>query len=282
MPPKKDISNAPVYRMNHEDQVRLLSEALLREYMHKLGFKETLKAFDEENPRGEETISSRALMSDLMALHPDTSATLKEKGLETIMEMLCGLRVERRMEVAALQEAVEEIVVPEVPEAYEALKEAHERRLQKKKDKQNSMDGDGTKKKKKDKKSKKSKSSSKPAPDVDEFGLPLDPTMTIDDLLGSSTEESEVARRSQEREEEDEEEESQLPDRKQSTQEYITSSNALGAAAEGEESFHGDVGDAIFPGAQPLAPEAATTAFRILCGKAAAPPDSFIPSRILI
>ncbi|CCD12239.1 unnamed protein product [Trypanosoma congolense IL3000] len=102
MPPKKD-SDAPVYSLPHERQVELLSEALLREYMHKRKFTETLRAFDEENPRGSDTISSRALMSDLMTLKPETQKSMKSDGIETIMEMLCCLRVRRRLEVEDLK-----------------------------------------------------------------------------------------------------------------------------------------------------------------------------------
>ncbi|ORC92340.1 uncharacterized protein TM35_000045540 [Trypanosoma theileri] len=114
MPPKKELSSS-VHQMPHERQVELLSEALLREYMHKRKFAETLRAFDEENPRDSDTISSRALMSDLMALKPETQRLLKADGVETIMEMLCYLRVKRRLELEELkrQASVEPPPTPE-------------------------------------------------------------------------------------------------------------------------------------------------------------------------
>lgn len=123
MPPKKvkDLANAPVLKMAHEEQVQLLSDALLREYMHRRGFLATLKAFDEEHPRDANTISSRALMSDLMALNPDDQQRMKGEGIETIMEMLCNLRVERRLETEKLM-AEAHMPLPQVPANYEALK----------------------------------------------------------------------------------------------------------------------------------------------------------------
>ncbi|KAK7196765.1 hypothetical protein NESM_000616500 [Novymonas esmeraldas] len=123
MPPKKakDLANAPVLTMAHEDQVRLLSDALLREYMHRRGFLATLKAFDEEHPRDADTISSRALMSDLMALDAGAQQRMKGEGVETIMEMLCNLRVERRLETERLTEAAH-MPLPKVPANYEELK----------------------------------------------------------------------------------------------------------------------------------------------------------------
>ncbi|GET92720.1 hypothetical protein, conserved [Leishmania tarentolae] len=123
MPPKKvkDLANAPVLKMAHEEQVQLLSDALLREYMHRRGFLATLKAFDEEHPRDANTISSRALMSDLMALNPDDQQRMKGEGIETIMEMLCNLRVERRLETEKLI-AEANTPLPQVPADYEVLK----------------------------------------------------------------------------------------------------------------------------------------------------------------
>ncbi|KAH9601666.1 protein of unknown function DUF4205 [Trypanosoma melophagium] len=114
MPSKKELSSS-IHQMSHEKQVELLSEALLREYMHKRKFTETLHAFDEENPRDSDTISSRALMSDLMALKPETQRLLKADGVETIMEMLCYLRVKRRLELEELkrQASVESPPTPE-------------------------------------------------------------------------------------------------------------------------------------------------------------------------
>lgn len=122
MPPKKvkDLAEAPVYKMVHDEQVQLLSDALLREYMHRRGFRATLKAFDEEHPRDDNTISSRAVMSDLMALQADDQQRMKGQGIETIMEMLCNLRVERRVEAEKLTAAAE-APLPKVPAKYDAL-----------------------------------------------------------------------------------------------------------------------------------------------------------------
>lgn len=86
----------PVYTMPHDEQVDLLAQALLREYMHKKGFKGTLAAFDDENPRDDRTISSRAVMGDLMALDKPRQEELKSKGVDTIMEALCYTRAEKR------------------------------------------------------------------------------------------------------------------------------------------------------------------------------------------
>lgn len=97
MPPKKDSSAAlaAILSVSHDEQVDLLSQALLREYMHKKQYSSTLKTFDEENPRDERTISSRALMSELMYVSPELQQKLKADGIETIMEMLCSIRVEK-------------------------------------------------------------------------------------------------------------------------------------------------------------------------------------------
>ncbi|EAN96036.1 hypothetical protein TcCL_NonESM05176 [Trypanosoma cruzi] len=115
MASKKSVSFSPVHTMPHERQVELLSEALLREYMHKRKFKETLETFDVEHPRDGDTIASRALMSDLMALSPETQRALKVEGVETIMEMLCFLRVQRRMKLEDLKQRAS-IEVPTTPE----------------------------------------------------------------------------------------------------------------------------------------------------------------------
>lgn len=86
----------PVYSLPHDEQVDLLAQALLREYMHKKGFKGTLAAFDEENPRDERTISSRSVMGDLMALDKQRQEEMKVRGVDTIMEALCYTRAEKR------------------------------------------------------------------------------------------------------------------------------------------------------------------------------------------
>ncbi|SCU67030.1 protein of unknown function (DUF4205), putative [Trypanosoma equiperdum] len=136
--PAKKATDAPVYNLPHERQVELLSEALLREYMHKRKFTDTLRTFDEENPRGPDTISSRALMSDLMTLKSETQKDMKADGIETIMEMLCCLRVQRRLEVEDLKRRA----AAEVPPTPEKLK----------KKKSKSHDGGKGSKRKKEKK----------------------------------------------------------------------------------------------------------------------------------
>ncbi|RNF13776.1 uncharacterized protein Tco025E_06080 [Trypanosoma conorhini] len=115
MPPRKGVAASSVYGMPHERQVELLSEALLREYMHKRKFTETLQTFDTEHPRDADTIASRALMSDMMALDPETQRRLKGEGIETIMEMLCLLRVQRRLELEELKQRAS-LEVPQMPE----------------------------------------------------------------------------------------------------------------------------------------------------------------------
>ncbi|CCW69409.1 unnamed protein product [Phytomonas sp. Hart1] len=125
----KNLDNAPVYRMPHEQQVHLLSNALLREFMHRRGFLDTLKTFDQENPRDADTISSRALMSDLMDLDAMNQKRLKSMGIETIMEMLCALRVEHRQEMNQLTEEAN-ADVPEAPseDELEELRKMYRRR----------------------------------------------------------------------------------------------------------------------------------------------------------
>lgn len=171
MPAKKQVGVAPVYGMEHEKQVRLLSDALLREYMHRRGFHETLKVFDAENPRDAETISSRALMSDLMALQQDDQQRLKSEGIETIMEMLCNLRVERRQLVESLK-ARASTPIPEIPLA-QPEEEVHETRSSEKKPK-----------KKATKKNQKIEPISTSRPDI----IRLEKEMTLDDLLEGGSE----------------------------------------------------------------------------------------------
>jgi hypothetical protein len=90
---KDKAPEAPVYRLGEDEQVELLAQALLREYMHRKQFKRTLAAFDAEHPRDERTVSSRAVMYDLMHL-AHVMPGMKERGIETIMEALCCMRFE--------------------------------------------------------------------------------------------------------------------------------------------------------------------------------------------
>ena len=101
--------------MGEETQVDLLAQALLREYMHRKKFSNTLKTFDEENPRDENTVSSRAVMADLMHLSPERIAAMKSRDLETFMEILCADRVdkhEKLLAVARLRKELEQPIPP--------------------------------------------------------------------------------------------------------------------------------------------------------------------------
>lgn len=142
MPPKTKLGAAPVYRMSHEEQVRLLSDALLREFMHRRGFTKTLQKFDEEHPRDEDTVSSRAVMGDLMALSSSDQQRLKGEGIETIMEMLCSLRVERRQQTEELQAKINK-PIPEVPEIYLRLiaKQEEQKAIKRKAREQSNREG---------------------------------------------------------------------------------------------------------------------------------------------
>lgn len=142
MAPKAKLGTAPIYHMGHEEQVRLLSDALLREYMHRRGFTKTLQKFDEEHPRDGETVSSRAVMSDLMALTSSDQQRLKGEGIETIMEMLCSLRVERRLATESLKAQISK-PIPEVPEMYLRLiaRQDEQKALKKKEREQTRREG---------------------------------------------------------------------------------------------------------------------------------------------
>eukprot|EP00667_Euglena_gracilis_P024666 EG_transcript_28498 len=70
-----------------DDPVELLSQALLREYMHKKGFRATLAQFDVEQPRTSKSISSRLQMSRMLDLSPTGAA------YTTFMEMIIEARL---------------------------------------------------------------------------------------------------------------------------------------------------------------------------------------------
>lgn len=92
------------------EQVELLAQALLREFMHRRGYTKTLRAFDAECPRDERTISSRQLMRQLLEIpsnafpsrlsggeEADDGKGKKEKKAQpTFMEELCSYRVQKR------------------------------------------------------------------------------------------------------------------------------------------------------------------------------------------
>eukprot|EP01065_Artemidia_motanka_P048176 TRINITY_DN7719_c0_g1_i1.p1 TRINITY_DN7719_c0_g1~~TRINITY_DN7719_c0_g1_i1.p1 ORF type:complete len:666 (+),score=182.92 TRINITY_DN7719_c0_g1_i1:93-2090(+) len=94
---RKQVEDAEIWKYEHPIQVDELAQALLREFMHRKNFLQTLAAFDRESPRSSRTIASRLLMGDMMHIQ-DTQRRMKEEGrdAETIMGMLCMLRMERR------------------------------------------------------------------------------------------------------------------------------------------------------------------------------------------
>eukprot|EP00755_Sulcionema_specki_P017455 Sspe_Gene.64412::Locus_38055_Transcript_1_1_Confidence_1.000_Length_2087::g.64412::m.64412 len=94
---KRSKDNTEIWKCKHEEQVDELAQALLREYLHKKGFQETMRIFDTEQPRTDRTISSRTLMADMMVLekcHKRNQA--RESPLGSIMEMLCDARLARK------------------------------------------------------------------------------------------------------------------------------------------------------------------------------------------
>lgn len=98
--------------MPKSQQVDLLAQALLREFMHRHGYLETLRTFDEECARNSDTISSRAVMrqllnipvqgrpSRLVAAAPRAAEKSKAKGKGasqfSLMEELCSYRLAKR------------------------------------------------------------------------------------------------------------------------------------------------------------------------------------------
>ncbi|GET86801.1 hypothetical protein, conserved [Leishmania tarentolae] len=101
---EKEKTARLVESLSRHEQVELLAQALLREYMHRRGLRVTLHAFDEESPRDERTISSRALMRQLLnipvegrpsRLQPTASSSAKQQA-PTFMEELCSYRLTKR------------------------------------------------------------------------------------------------------------------------------------------------------------------------------------------
>ena len=86
------------FALSKEQRIDELAKALLREYMHRKGYKKTLAAFDEENPRSESTISSRLAMNETMALGvmAARNKATRNPPYATIMEMLCAHRLRKR------------------------------------------------------------------------------------------------------------------------------------------------------------------------------------------
>ena len=84
----KRPSNAEaVMALPKKDRVDVLAQALLREYMHRRGFKATLAAFDAECPRTETTISSRQLMVALLSFSRIQDRLMRQSApFHTFME----------------------------------------------------------------------------------------------------------------------------------------------------------------------------------------------------
>ncbi|KAG5484889.1 hypothetical protein LSCM4_07662 [Leishmania orientalis] len=102
---EKEKTARLVESLSRHEQVELLAQALLREYMHRRGLRETLRAFDAENPRDERTISSRALMRHLLnipvegrpsRLQPTVSSSSEKPQAPAVMEELCSYRLVKR------------------------------------------------------------------------------------------------------------------------------------------------------------------------------------------
>ncbi|XQJ25510.1 hypothetical protein NXY56_001448 [Leishmania guyanensis] len=101
---EKEKTARLVESLSRHEQVKLLAEALLREYMHRRGLRETLRTFDAENPRDERTISSRALMRQLLNIPVEgrpsrlqlTASSLAKPQAPTFMEELCSYRLTKR------------------------------------------------------------------------------------------------------------------------------------------------------------------------------------------
>ncbi|KPI82866.1 hypothetical protein ABL78_8119 [Leptomonas seymouri] len=102
---EKERAARLIASLSSTEQSELLAQALLREFMHRRGLHETLKAFDTESPRDERTISSRAVMRHLLnipvegrpsRLQPSVSASTGKALPPTFMEELCSYRLTKR------------------------------------------------------------------------------------------------------------------------------------------------------------------------------------------
>ena len=97
----KAKDNSAVVSATPEVQADEGSKALLREFMHSKKLLKTLQAFDSEQPRGETTIESRALMADLMLL---TDLQKRNKArtepLKSLLEVICDHRITRKNDAA--------------------------------------------------------------------------------------------------------------------------------------------------------------------------------------
>eukprot|EP00754_Rhynchopus_humris_P005249 Rhum_TRINITY_DN12630_c0_g1::Rhum_TRINITY_DN12630_c0_g1_i1::g.53063::m.53063 len=116
---KRDVGEA-ILTAPRSVQLDEVAKALLREYMHKRGHVEALRAFDEEDPRTPHTIQSRRLMAELMFLPPGS----KPKG--SVMEHVCAARIRKRFcaaEEASVAARVAEVQA-ELKKTKTALKKA--------------------------------------------------------------------------------------------------------------------------------------------------------------
>ncbi|CCW70274.1 unnamed protein product, partial [Phytomonas sp. Hart1] len=100
---EKEKNAALVASLSSSEQADLLAQALLREYMHRRGFFETLRAFDGECHRNERTISSRLMMKKLLCIpametHPLHLSSSHE--VPTFMEQMCSYRLRKPHEGA--------------------------------------------------------------------------------------------------------------------------------------------------------------------------------------
>ena len=116
---KRDVGEA-ILTAPRSVQLDEVAKALLREYMHKRGHVDALRAFDEEDPRTPHTIQSRKLMAELMFLPPGS----KPKG--SVMEHVCAARIRKRFcsaDEAAVAARVAEVQA-ELKKTKTALKKA--------------------------------------------------------------------------------------------------------------------------------------------------------------
>jgi ubiquitin carboxyl-terminal hydrolase MINDY-3/4 len=122
----------PVLQLDRDTQAKLLSEALLREFMHKRKFLQTLKQFDIENPRNEMTITSRALMQELMTMQKVMPQMKSQHGIESIVEAVCEHRIEKKHHLQEMKEMEKEIealtsrILPQLKKELEEQKKANE------------------------------------------------------------------------------------------------------------------------------------------------------------
>eukprot|EP01060_Flectonema_neradi_P034225 TRINITY_DN5947_c0_g1_i3.p2 TRINITY_DN5947_c0_g1~~TRINITY_DN5947_c0_g1_i3.p2 ORF type:complete len:165 (+),score=35.19 TRINITY_DN5947_c0_g1_i3:109-603(+) len=84
----KKKTTSKILSCPRDQQIDEVAVGMLREYMHKRGYKETLSVFDTEMPRSDVTIQSRQLMMDL--LHYGSPCD------SSIIEFVCKNRVNKQ------------------------------------------------------------------------------------------------------------------------------------------------------------------------------------------